>query len=41
MLLALSVQQKEQIATLNWTIDDLRDTMNLLQFTICTAFPDK
>ncbi|CAD7091636.1 unnamed protein product [Hermetia illucens] len=41
MLLTLIAQQKEQISTLNWTINDLRDTVKSLQFTIKAAFPDK
>ncbi|CAD7091566.1 unnamed protein product [Hermetia illucens] len=41
MLLTLIAQQKEQISALNWTVNDLRDTVKSLQFTIQAAFPDK
>ncbi|CAD7091567.1 unnamed protein product [Hermetia illucens] len=41
MLLTLIAQQKQQISGLNWTINDLRDTVQSLQFTIKAAFPDE
>ncbi|CAD7091578.1 unnamed protein product [Hermetia illucens] len=41
MLLTLIVQQKDQISAPNWNVNDLRDTVKSLKFTIQTAFLDK
>lgn len=41
MLLSLIAQQTEQIAALNWTINDLRDTVKSLKLTIQAVFSDK